>query len=376
MVRLKYEDVKLYIETNSSDKLLDNIYINNSTKLELLCGKCNNSYFLRYANFRAGNRCRKCSTKKYAEKRKHTYEYVRSYIENESGYKLISKEYVSYHKSLDIMCNKGHMYQVKFSNFKTGYRCPYCCRPCKKHTYEYVRDYISSYQYVLLSDNYINERIKIQIRCNNNHIYTSDFSHFVSGKRCPSCAIENRKHSYDYVKNYIESSKGYKLLSDKYVNAQTKICIECNKGHLYYVSFSEFKVGNRCPFCRESKHEKVIEKYLKERNINHIRQYKNNNCKNTNVLRFDFAILDFDNNIKFLLEYDGEYHFLPIINNDVLLNINRNDEIKNFFCKTNEICLVRIPYWESKKIEEILDKWLYKFQLIGGDYFGNVSDKS
>ena len=46
------------------------------------------------------------------------------------------------------------------------------------------------------------------------------------------------------------------------------------------------------------------------------------------------------------------------------------------YIKTNKICLVRMPYWESKKIEEILGKWLYEFQLIGGDYFGNVSDKS
>ena len=36
----------------------------------------------------------------------------------------------------------------------------------------------------------------------------------------------------------------------------------------------------------------------------------------------------------------------------------RHDEIKNNYCKANGIRLIRIPYWNIDKIEQILDKEL------------------
>ena len=40
---------------------------------------------------------------------------------------------------------------------------------------------------------------------------------------------------------------------------------------------------------------------------------------------------------------------------DSLEYIKYNDQIKNEYCKNNNIILIRIPYWEIDNISDILD---------------------
>ena len=63
------------------------------------------------------------------------------------------------------------------------------------------------------------------------------------------------------------------------------------------------------------------------------------------------------------IEYDGEQHFRPsAFSGDEkeaqakFEEDQKRDAIKNKFCKDNEINLVRIPYWEFKNIDSILNK--------------------
>ena len=72
----------------------------------------------------------------------------------------------------------------------------------------------------------------------------------------------NQKYTYKEVKEYIEGF-GYKLLSDEYINANSKLLILCDKGHKYMASFSKFKNGNRrCPYCAyENTSEKLKQSY-------------------------------------------------------------------------------------------------------------------
>ena len=81
-----------------------------------------------------------------------------------------------------------------------------------------------------------------------------------------------------------------------------------------------------------------------------------------NKLRFDFGIIE-NNTLSYLIEYDGEQHFKPICfggsyTKEELQERFRirklKDEIKNEYCKTNNIKLLRIPYTEFDNIEHIL----------------------
>lgn len=71
-------------------------------------------------------------------------------------------------------------------------------------------------------------------------------------------------------------------------------------------------------------------------------------------LRYDFGIYDFFNNIKFLIEYDGEGHFKQINkfnkNKKDFLHRCELDRKKNKYALSHNIILIRVPYWDLDKI--------------------------
>ena len=89
----------------------------------------------------------------------------------------------------------------------------------------------------------IRRRLKIKCKNHNHEAYDVTFRKFLEGNRCNKCKIENEKLNFDYIKEYIESFN-YKLLSTKeeYTNSHNNILVQCDKQHEpYYVSFSNFK---------------------------------------------------------------------------------------------------------------------------------------
>ena len=147
-----------------------------------------------------------------------------------------------------------------------------------------------------------------------------------------------------------------------------KVSILHNKcGNIYEVTPHNFlDSGNRCPKCTSSKAEILIENYFKINKINYIPQYEYKDLVGLGglPLKFDFAIFDNDNNLIFLLEYDGEFHYFPINGQLALEKQQEHDRRKDEYCKINNIVLLRIPYWEFDIIEEILNKKLIKEELI------------
>lgn len=62
-----------------------------------------------------------------------------------------------------------------------------------------------------------------------------------------------------------------------------------------------------------------------------------------------------DNKTKLMIEYDGEQHFREIkFFNGCYEKVKKNDNIKNDYAKTKGMKLLRIPYFDFHKIDEIL----------------------
>jgi len=91
--------------------------------------------------------------------------------------------------------------------------------------------------------------------------------------------------------------------------------------------------------------------------VNFVEQFSFEECRDKKKLLFDFAILD-NNKVELLIEFDGKYHYelarFKIDNKSKLLSQIKRDKIKDEFCKTHNIKLLRIPYWEFNKIESII----------------------
>ena len=186
--------------------------------------------------------------------KKYTYEFVKEYIES-FGYKLLSKKYINSHTKLLIKCPKGHEYKISFSSFKQGYRCSYCCGNAK-YILEDIEEYIKTFNYTLLSDKYKNSTSKLSLVCPLGHEFEMSWDSFKNkNHRCPICARSSNadKHrlSYEEVKEYIESFN-YELLSEEYIDNQTKLLVRCPCDHEYEVRYAHFQQGSRCPICKIS----------------------------------------------------------------------------------------------------------------------------
>lgn len=129
-------------------------------------------------------------------------------------------------------------------------------------------------------------------------------------------------------------------------------CI-CSCGNTTITSGKRLRSGHtQSCGCLISKGEEKIKAFLQKLQINFSQQYSFKDCvtENNNVCRFDFAIFD-NNKLLCLIEYDGIQHFEETKFNTLEKNKNR-DDIKNNYCKRNNIPLIRIPYTDYDKIDE------------------------
>ena len=88
-----------------------------------------------------------------------------------------------------------------------------------------------------------------------------------------------------------------------------------------------------------------------------------------NYYRFDFYLSQYN----LFIEYDGQHHYEPVRfygnnteeNERAFKKVQEHDAIKNNYCKANNINLLRIPYWESKNIETIINNCLQRLNEKG-----------
>ena len=66
------------------------------------------------------------------------------------------------------------------------------------------------------------------------------------------------------------------------------------------------------------------------------------------------------NNIICLIEYDGEFHYKNIFDDDKFKQRQEYDKRKDQYANDHNIELIRIPYWDFDNIEQILESRLLK----------------
>ena len=107
--------------------------------------------------------------------------------------------------------------------------------------------------------------------------------------------------------------------------------------------------------------------FLRNNNIEFIPQYVYEECKYIQPMPFDFYLPKYN----LCIEYDGEQHFNAHSFNckkeskkqrlENLKKLQSHDQIKNNYCKSHNINLLRIKYDENT--EEKLTKWFQNHKL-------------
>ena len=149
---------------------------------------------------------------------------------------------------------------------------------------------------------------------------------------------------------------------DKY--GRIKWICKCDCGNIKSISGADLRSGNTSSCgCKNgiSKGEQKILEILENNKISYIREYK---IPKLNNKRFDFVLLNDDNQIYRIIEFDGEQHFKETKwKREKLIRTQQSDKEKNEYALSHNIPLVRIPYWELNNISlELLlsNKFLIK----------------
>lgn len=211
------------------------------------------------------------------------------------------------------------------------------------------------YDYSLVD--YCNTRTPITIICRkHNKKFQQLAGSHLYGQGCPLCRYEissskTRTPLPDFIDaaNQIHNNK-YKYDKSVYNNNNTNLIVTCPEhGDFLVTPANHIHNQSGCPYCQESKGEKLIANILDNLNVSYIRQMKYEDCTNQKIgkgcrkLPFDFYLPQYNS----VIEYDGEQHFREIKawgGEEKFINRQKLDKLKDEFCKKNNIKMVRIPY--------------------------------
>ena len=274
-------------------------YINNNTKVEIICKK--HGAFLQKPLIHIDNcGCPKCGLDSMIDSKMDKNEKWLSDFKNTHGdtYDYSKSIYINAKSKIEIICKEHGSFFQRVSDHKRGYGCAIC------------------------------GKLKTNLKLISNN-WLLDFKN---------------KHGnlYDYSKSI-------------YIKDKIKIEIICKKHGSFFQTPALHKRGSGCPNCKISKGENKIMDYLSINNIDFKTQFSFEDCRYVNRLLFDFYIPS--KNI--CIEYDGIQHFESIdhFGGDKRLEDQKiKDLIKNKWCEDNKINLLRISYKDYKKIDDIISK--------------------
>jgi hypothetical protein len=197
--------------------------------VEYKCDICGDTYKVKLSSLKKYNRldkqiCRKCSIKlnDVVDKRRRTciekygvdnpmkvssisgnrsnnqdtnrtdFDTVKKSFEK-AGYTLLSLKYKNRTQRLDFICDKGHKHYITWSSWLRGSRCN-LCKPTKvadkrRCSISEIKRMLETEGYTLLSENYVNRETKIQYKCPNGHTGSTTLCNWIyNTARCNSCS--------------------------------------------------------------------------------------------------------------------------------------------------------------------------------------------
>lgn len=338
-------------------------------KLEIICPVCGKHFDCYYNTFKMKQNkiCKACADKIRSEESRFTIEQVRGIIESVNGNKLLSEVYLGSKELLNIRCSCGVEYSTTLTNFNKGKNtCDICSNRGTQWNKDLVKEYIISQGSEFVEQEYINVDTLMKFKCQNcGEIYETPFYNFrkLNKHLCNKCsfeiASEKQRYSYEEVYSMIEETRCH-LITDCYTGNTQLLEIECGLcNEIFTTSWQIFnsKKVKACADCngKTSAGERLFMELLNEYKIEYIHQHSYPDCRHINILRFDFYLPLFNT----IIEIDGRFHreikeCFGGIEEFELTKLR--DEIKNTYCKDNNIPLIRIEYNDNQENIEIYIK--------------------
>jgi hypothetical protein len=150
----------------------------------------------------------------------------------------------------------------------------------------------------------------------------------------------------------------------EFIDYASPILVKCNICGNEWLSRGVYLTqGHGCSCCGQSQFEMYVSNFLDKNGFEWIGQYTYDDCRDKNVLPFDFYLPS----CNILIEADGEQHYMPVNFGGMsdeeamkrFLITQSHDKIKDQYCQQHKINLIRIPYWEKNNIDSFLTENLF-----------------
>ena len=266
-----------------------------------------------------------------------------------------------------ILCRcriDGYEWRTTPYSLLRGNKCPKCMK-CARHSKEEVVAFLAKHNpHIVVVGDYVNSDAHIQCRCDKcGYVWDATPKHLFRGVGCPQCSGCLRKTHNAFVDEMSVKRPDVEVVGTYSGNKRPLLCRCMRCGNEWFgAPIALLRGHSGCVACKESYGEQVIRRYLESRGVEFVAQKRFDDCRDIHPLPFDFYIPRSNTAI----EYDGQQHYAPVCFGgmtqeealDQFEDRVSKDNIKTNYCESNHISLIRIPYTDFDKIEEILDKHL------------------
>ena len=340
--RTHKEYVEEVFEINPNIEVIGE-YINANTKILHRCKSDGYEWHVTPNAILHGNGCPMC----YGNIKKTHDLYVKEMFKINPDIEVVDK-YVNNKTKILHRCKvDGYEWKVRPSNILSGKGCPVCSGMKRRTHKEYVEEVVRLNTNIEVVGEYINCNDKVLHKCKiDGYEWMATPNNILKGKGCPKCSGNAKKTHKEYISDVDVINPNIEVLGN-YTNAHASILHRCKVcGCKWFAIPNAILSGISCPKCKESKGEKTISLWLDKMNILYERQMVFEDCKNINLLPFDFYLPE----CNIAIEYQGIQHYEPVdyfggqekFDNQVL-----RDNIKKEYCQKNNVFLFEIPYYSD-----------------------------
>ena len=347
-------------------------------KIDVICKTCGEIIKTTFASLILKPRCPVCFP------RKNTYvvsniEEFKNYCNEVHNYKYdYSKvEYVNNRTHVLVGCSAHNLeWLVSPHSHMKGAGCRECANESiSKKLMRSFDDYLTLFKnahgdiFDFSKSDYKGSKDPILVICENGHEWWVAPQKLANGAKCSYCLGRHKTREEFIEQSNIENNFRYTYENVVYVNNHTKVSVTCPlHGDFLVTPMNHMKKGQPrgCPVCSSSRGELAVQKVLQDMNLNFTPQFWFADCRNINPLPFDFAVLDDDKTVIFLLEFNGEQHFSEVCFGGIsreraeenLKNVQFRDKIKKDYCQKNGIPLLCIHYSYINNIPAIIKSFI------------------
>lgn len=263
-------------------------------------------------------------------------------------------------KNVNIRCREhGQFVQAANNHRLRGMGCPTCAKiKSAKRSQQTALDAAARFQlrahamhegrYDYGAVQYQTNKTPVQIQCQKHGSFWQTPSNHLKGMGCIKCKRdEDKRRSHamalDARARFVVAARKvhgnqYTYEQTQYVDNKTPVLITCSRhGVFRQKPTSHLSLGRGCARCRASAVENSIARWLDSRAIAYQREVR---IREFNPhKRFDFYLPEYS----LYMEYDGEFHTLPIMGTVRLQQQQERDRLRNLWCATNNVQLLVLP---------------------------------